>query len=76
MAATMSPATQIMEVLARSNGCLLDEIVDQCSDLTWNQVFLELDRLSRIGEIRLRLRVPGQYVVTAVVRKEVVAGLA
>ncbi len=65
MPATMSPATQILEVLARSDGCLLEEIVDQCSDLTWNQVFLELDRLSRTGEIRLGLRGPGRYIVTA-----------
>jgi hypothetical protein len=76
MPAPMSPVTQIMEVLARSNGCLLEEIVHECSGLTWNQIFLELDRLSRTGEIRLRLRGPGQYVVTAVAREEVVAGLA
>jgi len=74
MPATMSPATQIIEVLARSNGCLLEEIVDQCSDLTWNQVFLEVDRLSRTGEIRLGLRGPGRYIVTAVVREGGVAG--
>jgi len=76
MPATMSLTTQIMEVLARSNGCLLEEIVHECSDLTWNQVFLELDRLSRTGEVRLRLRGRGQYVVSAVVREAEVTGLA
>ena len=74
MTATTSPTTQIMEVLARSNGCLLEEIVHECSDLTWNQVFLELDRLSRTGEIQLRLRGPGQYAVISVVRESGVAG--
>jgi hypothetical protein len=58
---------QIMDVLARSNsnGCLLEDLLRECPDLTWNQIFLELDRLSRTGEVRLRLRGAGQYVVTA-----------
>jgi len=74
MTATMSPTTQIMEVLARSNGFLLEDLAHECSGLTWNQVFLELDRLSRTGEVRLRLRGRGQYVVTAVVREAEVTG--
>jgi hypothetical protein len=63
MPATMTPTNQILDVLARSNGCSLEDIVRDCPDLTWNQVFLELDRLSRTGEIRLRLRGAGQYIV-------------
>jgi hypothetical protein len=63
MQATMTPTNQILDVLARSNGCSLEDIVRDCPDLTWNQVFLELDRLSRTGEIRLRLRGAGQYIV-------------
>jgi len=66
MPATTTRSDQILDVLARMNGCLLEDIVRECPDLTWNQVFLELDRLSRTGEIRLRLRGAGQYVVTTV----------
>jgi hypothetical protein len=58
-----SPADQIMEVIARSPGSLLEEIVVQCPNLTWNQVFLELDRLSRCGRIRLCRRAKGGYAV-------------
>lgn len=74
MPATMSPTAQIMEVLARSNGRLLEERVHDCSDLTWNQVFLELDRLGLTGGIRLRLKGPCKYAVTAVGREGAVAG--
>ena len=64
----MTTTMQIMDVLAHagSNGCLLEDLIRQCPDLTWNQIFLELDRLSRTGEVRLRLRGACQYVVTAV----------
>jgi hypothetical protein len=67
MPATMSTTRQIMDVLTRSgsDGCLLEVLIRQCPDLTWNQIFLELDRLSRTGEVRLRLRGGCQCVVTA-----------
>ncbi|HXV68561.1 MAG TPA: hypothetical protein VD738_06515 [Nitrospira sp.] len=64
MTATMTPATRILDVLTHSDGCLLEDLVCECPDLTWNQIFLELDRLSRTGDVRLRLRGAGQYVVT------------
>jgi hypothetical protein len=44
---------QIMQVIIRSPGCLLEEIVLECPGLTWNQVFCELDRMSRTGQVRL-----------------------
>jgi hypothetical protein len=70
MSVAMTPSTQILDVLARSNDCLLEDLVRECETLTWNQVFLELDRLSRTGEIRLRLKGAGQYLVTATIRRE------
>ena len=54
---------QIMEVIIRTKGCLLDEIVFECPTLTWNQVFLEIDRLSRNGQVQLRSTHPGTYIV-------------
>jgi hypothetical protein len=43
MLATTTATMQIMDVLARSgsDGCLLDDLIRQCPDLTWNQIFIE-----------------------------------
>lgn len=62
----MSQASeQIIQVVTRSPGCLLEEIVLECPDLTWNQVFCELDRMSRSGQVRLTAKGPGLYAVTS-----------
>ncbi len=53
MATHPASSRRVMEIVIRSPGCDLDELVLQCPDLTWNQVFLELDRLSRAGQIIL-----------------------
>ncbi len=58
---------KIMEVVVRSPGCVLEDIVQRCPDLTWNQVFSELDLLSREGVIRLTKKGPGLYAVSSVV---------
>ncbi len=42
-------------VKQQSTGCAMEEVVALCSDLTWNQVFLAIDDLSRSGEIRVTL---------------------
>ncbi len=57
-----APVNQIMEVIVRFPGSLLEEIVQRCPNLTWNQVFLALDHLSRCGRIRLYCRARGGYV--------------
>jgi len=41
--------------------CPLEEIMDLCPDITWNQVFLAIDHLSRTGQIRLRLDADRTY---------------
>ena len=56
---------KIMQVVFRSPGCLLEEVVLECPDLTWNQVFYELDRMSRSGQVRLTAKGPGLYAVTS-----------
>lgn len=62
---TPTATTQaVMEVVLRSQGCDLEEIVHGCPGLTWNQVFLEIDRLSRKGDVILNLQQPGYYRVT------------
>ncbi|MBI3356388.1 MAG: hypothetical protein HY038_06410 [Nitrospirae bacterium] len=51
----------VMDIVLRSPGCDLEEVVLECRSLTWNQVFLEIDRLSREGYVILNLQRPGHY---------------
>jgi len=59
----MTVADQVTQAVSQSPGCTVEELVMACSGLSWNQVFLEVDRLSRCGEIYLRLESPGLYSV-------------
>ena len=54
-----------MKVIIRSPDSQLEEVVLECPDLTWNQVFCELDRLSRAGQVQLALKGPGLYAVSS-----------
>jgi hypothetical protein len=55
---------QVIDILHRTGACDLEEITRYCPTLTWNQVFLAVDRLSRHGEITLVPRGRGMYTVT------------
>jgi hypothetical protein len=35
--------------------CPMEEVVSLCPELTWNQVFLAIDHLSRTGQVRVTL---------------------
>lgn len=52
---------KIMQVIIRSPDCLLEDVVLECPDLTWNQVFCEFDRISRTGQVRLTPKGPSRY---------------
>ena len=52
---------QIRSVLFAAPNCDMEDIACACSDLTWNQIFMELDRMSRSGEIVMRQERPGHY---------------
>lgn len=54
----------IMQVIIRSPGCSLEEIILECPDQTWNQVFCEIDRMSRTGQVRLTPKGQGRYGVS------------
>ncbi|NGZ03079.1 MAG: hypothetical protein CV090_08515 [Nitrospira sp. WS238] len=41
--------------------CALNEVVDVCPELTWYQVFLAIDRLSREGHVQVTLNAGGTY---------------
>jgi hypothetical protein len=61
-------ARTVLEVVFRSPGCDLEELVLECPELTWNQIFLEVDRLSREGCVILNLLRPGHYSVNPGIR--------
>lgn len=64
MTVPSATTTTILNLIARSSGCNLEDIVFNCRGLTWNQVFLEVDRLSRTGQVCLTQQRPGSYIVT------------
>ena len=43
----------VLEIIIRSPGTAFDEVVLQCPNLTWNQVFTAIDRLNREGVVTL-----------------------
>ncbi|MEP7153573.1 MAG: hypothetical protein ABI856_17875 [Nitrospira sp.] len=54
---------RLLEVLVQSPGTALDEIVVECPDLTWNQVLLAIDRVSREGVLKLAPNGEGRYTI-------------
>ena len=55
---------QVIDILRHTRTCDLEEVTRQWTNLTWNQVFLAVDRLSRSGELILVSRGRGTYTVT------------
>lgn len=53
----------ILEAVRRTHECDMEELVRVSPSYTWNQVFLEVDRLSRTGELRLISKGKGMYAV-------------
>lgn len=58
-----SPADRILDAVRRAPGCQLDELMLSVPELTWNQVFLEVDRLSRTGQVRMTAMGKGTYTI-------------
>jgi DUF2934 family protein len=56
-------ATQILESLARHPACAFPQLVSDCSEFTWNQLFHEVDRLSQLGQVRLTSVDGGHYFI-------------
>ena len=43
----------ILAILQTTPKCDMDELVSECSGFSWSEIFIELDRLSRSGEVRI-----------------------
>ncbi len=57
---------QIIDIVCRTPACGLEDLVHRCPNLTWNQLFLAVDHLSRTGEVRLVPAKGGGYIVSLV----------
>lgn len=65
--------TTAVETIARvrlaleqlGTDCAIEEVVGLCPELTWNQVFLAIDYLSRTGQVRISLDPNRTYRVQA-----------
>ena len=51
VAAMYQQVHQALENLG--TDCSMEEVASLCPDLTWNQVFLAIDYLSRTGRVRV-----------------------
>lgn len=58
------PDHRVLEVIVRAPGTMLDDIALECPGLTWNQVFVVIDRLSREGVLTMSPKGRGQYAIT------------
>ena len=55
---------KIVQMVKHRQACDMEDLLEACSSYSWNQVFLEVDRLSRTGELRLFSKRAGVYTVT------------
>jgi len=44
-------AVQMLESLKRNPSCGFDQLVADCSEFTWNQLYHEVGRLNRRGQL-------------------------
>ncbi len=55
---------RILQAVLHRPGRVMEDLLLDCPGLTWNQIFFEIDRLSREGRVRLAMEGPARYVVT------------
>jgi hypothetical protein len=63
MATTQPVTDRILRAVKRAHRCDLDVLAISLPELTWNQVFFEIDRLSRNGEVVVTFDTGGRYMI-------------
>ena len=58
------PEHRVLKMIVREPGTMLDDIVVECPELTWNQVFVVIDRLSQEGVFTMSPKGRGRYAIT------------
>ena len=56
-----SVSERILRFVKKDPGCLLNDLLVACPEFTWNQIFWEVDHMSRNGQIRLEQTASGEY---------------
>ncbi len=64
MAQQATAEDQVIEMVLQLGPCDLEDVTRRCPNLTWNQVFLVVDRLSRRGQVKLSHAKGGSYTLT------------
>jgi hypothetical protein len=59
MDSTSTIADKILQVVRAHPGCGLDDLSERLPGVQWSEVFVEVDRLSRSGELRVTRPNPG-----------------
>ncbi len=73
MALSQPVTDRILRAVKRTHGCDLDTLATALPELTWNQVFLEIDRMSRNGEVVVTFGAGGRYLIQLPDRKKAAA---
>jgi hypothetical protein len=50
----VSPDIRIHGIVNQMIECSIEDLLVNCPDLSWNQIFAAVDRLSRAGSVRLQ----------------------
>jgi hypothetical protein len=54
---------RVLRLVHRKKTCSTEILLKACASYPWNEVFLEIDRLSRSGKVRLFYQQDGDYAV-------------
>ena len=61
---SQEPVTnRILGEIERAHGCDLDTLTKRLPDLSWSQVFSEVDRLSRRGKVLVTFGIEHRYML-------------
>ena len=63
MTAQTAVTDRILGAVKHAHKCDLDTLAENLPELTWNQVFFEIDRLSRRGEVLVTFGAEGKYMI-------------
>ncbi len=75
MAHEQTVADCIIKAVSRTPGCLLEELPLDCPGLSWNQIYVEVARMSEEGKLLLEGIGPGFYIVKLPARAEACEGI-
>ena len=69
MAQPLTITDQLLDAVRFTPDCRLDDLVLNCQDFTWQEVFLEVTRLNRAGQLLLTSNGVGAFTMRVAVRK-------